>query len=40
MDNPTTEEIIAWLRKGKVSVEDITPKQMKVLTKYWGLDKT
>ena len=32
------KNIIKWLMRGGITVEDITPEQMKVLTKYWRLE--
>ena len=34
----TTKDIIKFLMRGGVMVEDITEEQMKVLTKYWRLE--
>lgn len=35
----TAKEIIKWLSRGGVMVEDITPEQEKALTQYWRLEE-
>lgn len=33
-----TEDIIKWLMRGGVTVEDITDSQLDALSKYWKVD--